>query len=65
MDTDLRATADHLFALAAQARGRGMESRATALEQIAEDYEAEIAACERRRRPLLSSGALPDPRRAG
>ena len=47
MQTDLRATADHLFALADEARRRGNATRATALERIAEEYEAEIAAQER------------------
>jgi propanediol dehydratase small subunit len=61
METDLRATADHLFMLADQARGRGNAARATALERIAEDYEAEIAAQERGSSPRRAA-AIPDPR---
>ncbi len=43
-DDDLRATVEYLCQLAQQARDEGKPVRATALELMAEDYEAELAA---------------------
>jgi hypothetical protein len=64
MNTDLRATADHLFVLADEARERGYVSRASALDRIAEDYEAEIAAQEAQR-GALEADVIPGPRPPG
>jgi len=60
---ELRTTADYLYGLADRARANGSLARAAALEQIADDYEAQIAAAQRQQLKSVPTqpGAVPEP----